>query len=182
MPRDRPTLVVVSGPAGSGKTTLAHGLAAALRCPAICRDEIKEGMAHAAGTYEPEFGDDHAVRTLMVFFDVLHLLLERGVSVVAEAAFQDHVWTPRLAPLTALGELRIVQCHVDPGIAKQRIVERAPSRSAHPDAALLASLEQGDDYFTNFNRVAIDAPTIDVDTSDGYQPSIEAVVAFIDVG
>jgi predicted kinase len=137
-------------------------------------------MAHAAGTYEPEFGDEHALRTLTVFFEVLHLFLERGVSVVAEAAFQDHVWTPRLAPLTALGELRVVQCHVDPDIAKQRITDRAPNRSAHPDAALLAALEQSDDYFTNFNRVAIDAPTIDVDTTDDYRPSIAAIVAFVD--
>ena len=39
-----PTLIVVSGPAGSGKTTLAHALAAAVGCPAVSRDEIKEGM------------------------------------------------------------------------------------------------------------------------------------------
>jgi adenylate kinase family enzyme len=43
-----PTLIVVSGPAGSGKTTLAHAIASAVGCPAICRDEIKEGMVHAA--------------------------------------------------------------------------------------------------------------------------------------
>jgi deoxyadenosine/deoxycytidine kinase len=34
------TLVVVSGPLGTGKTTLAHMLAAALGCPAICRVSI----------------------------------------------------------------------------------------------------------------------------------------------
>ena len=41
-------LVVVSGPMGSGKTTLAHRLAGSVGCPAICRDEIKEGMVHTA--------------------------------------------------------------------------------------------------------------------------------------
>jgi hypothetical protein len=31
-----PTLIVVSGPAGSGNTTLAHELAVAVGCPALC--------------------------------------------------------------------------------------------------------------------------------------------------
>ncbi|WP_433685874.1 zeta toxin family protein [Nocardia sp. CA-119907] len=32
-----PTLVVVSGSPGAGKTTLAHALATRVGCPAICR-------------------------------------------------------------------------------------------------------------------------------------------------
>jgi cytidylate kinase len=41
----RPAPIVVSGPPGSGKTTLAHEIARPAGCPAVCRDEIKEGMA-----------------------------------------------------------------------------------------------------------------------------------------
>ncbi len=99
MPVTLPTLVVVSGPAGTGKTTLAHRLAGAIGCPAICRDEIKEGMVVTAQPLSPAERETLQVRTLGVFFDVLRLLLERGVTVVTEAAFQDHVWSPRLAPL-----------------------------------------------------------------------------------
>ena len=40
----RPTLVLVTGPAGSGKTTLASAVGAAVGCPVVSRDAIKEGM------------------------------------------------------------------------------------------------------------------------------------------
>jgi hypothetical protein len=67
-----PTLVVVSGPMGAGKTTLAHKIAQAIGCPAICRDEIKEGMVHATPGFDGAApGDELTMRTLPVFFGVV---------------------------------------------------------------------------------------------------------------
>jgi predicted kinase len=97
-----PTLAVVSGPPGSGKTTPAHEIARILGCPAVCRDEIKQGMAHATPGFEPTPDDPLNQRTLAAFFDVLGVLLRAGVTVVAEAAFQDKLWRPNLEPLTDL--------------------------------------------------------------------------------
>jgi hypothetical protein len=78
-----PTLMIVSGPPGSGKTTLAHQIARAVGCPAICRDEIKEGMAHATPAFQ-----DHVWRPRLT-----PLLGLAGVRVVhcvvgAEVAFE----------------------------------------------------------------------------------------------
>jgi predicted kinase len=167
-------LIVVSGPAGTGKTTLAHELAGAIRCPAICRDEIKEGMVHAAGEFRATPGDPLTVRTLGVFFDVVHTLVSAGVTVVAEAAFQDTVWAPNLEPLSDLAQLCVVQCHTDPAMARQR-VQRRTSRTAHADATVLDDAA----YFDDFVRLAAAAPSIDVDTTDGYDPDIGTLVAFI---
>jgi predicted kinase len=174
-----PTLIVISGPAGTGKTTLAHSLANGLGCPAVCRDEIKEGMVHAVERFTPSPGDALTQRTFVVFFDVLELLLDNRVSVVAEATFQDDVWAPKLSRLAHVALLRVVQCHTDPAIARQRIVARGGSRAAHADGDLIATLESGDDYFAQFHRLSIAAPSVDVDTTDGYNPTLEQILGFL---
>lgn len=170
-----PTLIVVSGPAGSGKTTLAHAIAKVIGCPAICRDEIKEGMVHAVGSeFVPGLGDLLTQRTLTAFFALLRLLLEAGVTTVAEAAFQDHVWQPNLEPLAGTARLRVVHCRVDPAVARQRVASR-PDRSAHADATVLDDAR----YFEDFKPLSLRAPSVQVDTSGPYRPSLDDIAAFV---
>lgn len=68
-----PTLVIVSGPAASGKTTLAHRIAAIIGCPALCRDEIKEGMVAATPGFVPGPSDALTTRTYSLFFAAIRL-------------------------------------------------------------------------------------------------------------
>ena len=175
-----PTLVVVTGPPGSGKTTLAHAVAAAIGCPAVCRDEIKEGMVHATAGCHPGDGRDLDLRAMAAFFETVRVLLDAGVTVVAEAAYQDRLWRPGLEPLRALATLRIIRSCTAPDLARARVARRladSGSRAAHDDRAYLhASANQRSGGF-GWIRLAV--PTLPVDTSDGYRPSLPDIVAFV---
>jgi predicted kinase len=181
-PTPTPALIVVSGPPGSGKTTLAHQIARAVGCPAVCRDEIKEGMVHATPGFAAGTGDHLTRRTLPVFFAVIELLLKAGVTTVAEAAFQDHVWRPRLTPLLGFARVRIVHCLVDPEVAFERSLRRRAddgARRAHDDPGP-ADREEFVGRQRAFNRVELGVPWIDVDTTSGYRPGISEIAAWID--
>ena len=165
---------------GVGKTTLAHKLAEAVGCPAICRDEIKEGMVHTAPGFVAGPGDELTMRTLPVFFDVLTLLLGAGVTTVAEAAFQDRVWRPRLEPFLPVAAIRVVHCAADPEAAFERIVrrrDRDAARRAHADPGA-AGREAYVRRLRDFDRVRLDVPSIEVDTTSGYRPGLAEVIAF----
>ena len=118
-----------------------------------------------------------------MFFAVLELLLRSGVTTVAEAAFQDHVWRPRLEPLNSLARIRVIHCTVAASVAFARIQRRAshdPFRRVHadpgPDDAEREAAHRA------FRRVSVGGPELEVDTSDGYQPSFGQILSFVNEG
>jgi hypothetical protein len=70
-----------------------------------------------------------------------------------------------------------VHCVLDPDVALERSLRRRedPVRRAHADPGP----EQRELGHKPFERVSIDAPSIEVDTTDGYEPDLETIVAFI---
>ncbi|EFL19850.1 AAA family ATPase [Streptomyces sp. C] len=178
----RPTLAVVSGPPATGKTTLARTLAQHLGCPAILRDEIKQGMVMNYPGHEADGDDPLNVPAMEAFFATITILLQAGTTVVAEAAFQDRLWRPGLEPLTEFADLRIIRCTTPTPTIARRITDRAHSdshRVAHGDKALLADMQAGLYDPDQFVPISLTAPNLLVNTSDGYTPAMAEIQKFV---
>jgi predicted kinase len=145
------TILVVSGPPGSGKSTLSSELARTLAWPLVSRDGIKEKLVADVPDYVPEPGDDVTWRTFEIFSAVLRILADANVSCVAEAAFQHERWSDVLTPLLGSVDVRLVRLRAP--------AERTP--------------EPG-----RFEEPTFDVPTLDVDTRSGYDPPLDEIVTF----
>ncbi len=141
-------------------------------------------MVHAVGDFDAAPSDELSLRTLPTFFRVLEVLLTAGVTTVAEAAFQDRLWGPGLRPLAGLADIRIVHCQVPAGVAWGRVRHRLganPTRRAHADAYLVDRIAHAAGH-DGFDRLRLDVPELEVETSDGYRPGLDEVVAFVNTG
>jgi predicted kinase len=177
-----PVLAVVSGGPGTGKTTLAHALARHLGCPAVIRDEIKQGLVMSAPGHRSGAGDPLNLPALDAFFAVLAVLARAGVTAVAEAAYQDRLWRPHLEPLAGLARIRVIRCTAPAALAYDRIARRADEdahRAAHGDRALLDAIAAGEHSLESFVPISLDVPTLTVDTSTGYAPALSDIAAFV---
>ncbi len=176
-----PKCIIITGRAGSGKTTLSKKLAQSLWMPVISRDEIKEGYVNTFGVKHDALPPDTDRFVSEFFFEVVGKYLARNVSVIVEAAFQHQVWEPRMPAILDLSHPFMIICTVDAEIAAERHLQRGlanPDREFYHDDKRVSLYRATGKMGTprpymipNFK-----IPTITVSTDCEYVPSIEDIV------
>jgi predicted kinase len=178
---DRPTIVLVDGAPGSGKTTLARQLAPQLKLPLISKDEIKEVLLNTLGAASRNQSRELGAATFALLFTMLSTLIQAKVGAVVDCPFHRGRSELELQPIVQNSRTVIVYCKADSALTGARYRERfekGDRHAGHFDAEvlpeLLAALDAGE-----YQPLALDVPTLLVDTTDGYRPVLPEILAFI---
>jgi predicted kinase len=169
----RPVAVLVSGAPGSGKTTLATLLGERLRVPVVSKDRLREGTLLTLGT-----GIDEAPLGPPLWYAVVESYLRLGISVVGDmtlfSGLSEAEVRSRLAPLADLFNVHCVAAQTGRRLLTR--AQRDPVNSHRVDW-LAENLEEWNDR--TGDPLDLDCPCLVVDTTDGYDPSLETVVSAV---
>jgi hypothetical protein len=168
----RPRVLLLVCEPGSGKSTLGRALGAALHVPFLARDDVRRGRFLTAGAW------DDATAATDAFLDVLETMAGLGITCVAEYVVRAAEPEP-LRRITTAADCVVVRT----------VCADAPSRRARRDCAdpLLQRMGADAEVVRATRMQAVtdamqldfgDLPTLVVDTTDGYDPPLEAIVAF----
>ena len=166
----KPYLIIVTGRPGSGKTTFAKALGSEIFMPLISRDQIKEGYLQTIGKTHAELPQDTNKIVTGIFFDTLLGLVDKNVSVIAEAAFQHKVWANMLERFMGKARINLLICRVSDDVAHDRFMQR---RLEDPMRKFFHGDKGVEFNAGSYEEPHLDLPTLYVDTLGEYKPPIK---------
>jgi len=168
----RPTLIVVCGPAGTGKTTLANAVGEEIGFKVISSDIVRKELAGISPTehrYE-EFEKgiytrDFTQKTYREMMKRAEGFLKQGISIILDATFVAEVFREMVLAMAedTNANLYFVECMLDDATVRKRLDERSKKEGITSDARWEIYLKQKEQYKTLCPRPS----AFSINTADG---------------
>lgn len=165
----KPTLIIISGPPGAGKTTLSHPLAKSLHLPLLAKDVIKERFADSLGEVALNYSGKLGLAAHKQMVATAAELLRAGNGVVIESFFHKGLAEPDLTPLVEMANAILIHVRADDAVLLSRYERRMSDPERHPihnDGNRLGDLRH---YLAEgvADILELDCPRIVIDTTFG---------------
>lgn len=179
-------LILVGGPGGAGKTSLAGVLADRMGFVHVSRDRVKSAIAATDASIadgRPTFdvdkarmGGEYGQRAFATTYAAVTVLLDDGASVIVDQAWRSGRSEAELRPLLDRSRPVLLMATVEPRLAADRARSRGRRNGLAPLDHALASADEERESFLAFDP---GVPRLMVDTTDGYDPSLPHIESWI---
>ena len=134
IPETPRSVVVITGPPASGKTTLARELARRLQLPLLSKDLFKETLFDQLGWSDREWSRRLGIASMALLFRSADAVLEAGQSVLLESNFYAATDTGALLQLGTDHGCQFIQvvCRASAATLEQRYRQRSLTGERHP--------------------------------------------------
>ncbi|HEX2258552.1 MAG TPA: ATP-binding protein [Actinomycetota bacterium] len=164
---ENPILVIVTGPPGSGKTTVARQISAKAGLPLFTKDDFKVIFYEIFGWGGREPDRRASAAAYEVMYHLAAVELSCGRSLIVEANFREEA-TERFRELSARHRFHPfqVRCTASREVLTERLRERADGGVRHPGHADDLNFEQLDYLLASGPRLPLEGTFFEIDTTD----------------
>jgi predicted kinase len=178
-----PFVVIVTGPPGTGKTTLAEKIGEVFQLPVFNKDGIKEILFDTLGWSDREWSKRLGYATYMILYHVMERELAAGASFIVESNFHAAFDTERFRALHERHRFTAFQvnCVADGDVLYERFKERADSGERHPGHGDAMNLDEFEDILRRGRHDPLDigGAVYEVDMTDYEKIDYDALYAAI---
>jgi predicted kinase len=180
-----PSVLIVTGPPASGKSTLGQRLARDLGLPYFSKDLFKESLFDTLGWEDRAWSQRLGLASTGLLYQAAAALLAAGQSLALESNFYPRWDTPEFEQLGQRYGCRFVQlvCSADPATLAARFERRASSGERHPGHRDHLHLDEWSTRLHTERWEAMDlgGPVVTVDTSRADSFDYDTVLAHVAV-